>query len=106
MAKLHDEFAFFRELKDLIVVAIAPDPHKAFIVHEDAMFGLRPIVASASAAPAADVVPGLIELHNRRTGLDAGFDTARTLKNPDVVLLVAGGAGYLPQRPTVGYFRP
>ena len=101
VAELHYKLAIFCELENLIVVSIAADPDESFVVHENAVFGLRPIISRSRSSPASNVVSCRIELHDRRTGLYTGLHASRALQDPDIVLLVARSAGNLSQRPAI-----
>src|SRR3954467_30214 len=106
---LHEEFAVRGELEDLVVfVAVAGNPDVAFRVDVDAMFALRPLPAASR--PAAQVVPGGIELGHRRQRLAAamrprsrvlripfiGEQRAGAVDDPDVaVAVVDRDAGHL-----------
>src|SRR5258706_3055239 len=69
---LQQELALLRELEDLVVlVAVARDPDVAFRVDHDAVLALRPFVAGARAAPAAQVLAARVELGHRRQRLAA-----------------------------------
>src|SRR5207302_9629624 len=109
MADLHQELAVLREFQNLIVAkaprvfafAVAADPHVAFVIYEDPMIRIWPVVAFAGAAPVADEVALFIELENRRSGhaalrggrLRRSVDFHRLVSilavhNPDVVLSI------------------
>src|SRR2546430_9736835 len=76
MADLHQELAVLREFQNLIVAkvsrvfafAVAANPHVAFVIYEDPMIRIWPVVAFAGAAPVPDEVALFIELENRRSG--------------------------------------
>src|SRR5439155_23372296 len=52
MANLQQELPLLRELEDLrIAAAISGDPDVVFVVNEDAVFRLRPLVSLTRAAP-------------------------------------------------------
>src|SRR6185295_17799755 len=73
-ADLHQELAVLRELQDVAVVgaAVAADPDVALAVDLQAVVRRRPLVAGTIlAAPAAQEIALLIELHDRRRLLAA-----------------------------------
>src|SRR5207245_2806554 len=94
LADLHQKLARLRELQDHVVVevagcrlafgrrsapsrapgstrrtgrgtAVAANPHIAFVIDEDPVIGLRPIVAFAGTTPVADEIARLVELEHR-----------------------------------------
>jgi hypothetical protein len=68
---LQDELAVFRELENLIVVALPADPYVAAIVYENSVLGFRPVVAVAGPTPAGKISAVLVELEHRRSRLTA-----------------------------------
>src|SRR6185295_18634183 len=58
-----------RELQQVrVVLAVAADPHLVFLIDEQPVFDLWPVVALAGTAPRVNQPAGLIELENRRRG--------------------------------------
>src|SRR5207245_5381224 len=68
LTDLHDELASLGELQDLVIVAVAPDPDKAFRIDINSMLRLRPVVTGPRAAPSLDEFPFRIEFQHRRRG--------------------------------------
>ncbi len=63
LADLHQELAVLGELQDVRVgPAVSANPDVALVVDEDAVIGIRPLVALTRAAPVAQQVAVLIEL--------------------------------------------
>ena len=96
-----------------VLLAVAGDPHVVFVVDEDAVLGIGPVVALPRTTPGLKEIPGLIEFQNRRRRSTAIgrfvaeilvvlVGGARTMDHPDVVVGIDGDAGNLSQNPVVG----
>ena len=82
LAELLQELALARELQEMgVVLAAAGEPHVVLGIHEDAVLGLRPVVALARTAPRTDQRPDLVELENRRRR-DAAVGLGRRVVGP------------------------
>ena len=100
---------FERELQNLrVFIAVAGNPHRVGVVHENTVLALGPLVTRAWSAPRANHVAGLIEDDDRRRR-DAALapgrlllraelaiaQRARALNDPDVSALVHRHARHL-----------
>src|SRR5207245_2633189 len=85
LTDLHDELAGLGELQDLVIVAVAPDPDKAFRIDINSMLRFRPVITRPRAAPSLDEVAFSIEFQHRRRGLRLLFraQRVRPLQHPD-----------------------
>ena len=116
VAHLHQELAVLGELQDLgVFLAVAADPHVAFVVDVDAVIRFRPLVALPRSAPVPDQVARLIELKDRR-GRTAALGDGRlefepsfvvvqparaAMNDPDVVLLIDPHADGPAEQPVI-----
>src|SRR5438552_11436449 len=81
---LNDELAGLGELQDLVIVAVAPDPDKAFRIDINSMLRFRPVITRPRAAPSLDEVAFSIEFQHWRRGLRLLFraQRVRPLQHP------------------------
>ena len=84
LTDLHDELAGLGELQDLVIVAVAPDPDKAFRIDINSMLRFRPVITRPRAAPSLDEVAFSIEFQHWRRGLRLLFraQRVRPLQHP------------------------
>src|SRR6516225_4936862 len=122
LADRHQEFAVVGELHHhAVVLAVAAEPDIAFVVDEHTVLVLRPVIALGGlrSAPRLDHIARLVELDHRGRGVAADrlvatlgalvaiIHRARTLADPDIVVLVHEDAADLPEDPIVRQrFRP
>jgi hypothetical protein len=117
LADLHQKLAFTGELENAaeVFAGNAAHPHIPFAIDIDAMFGLRPIVAAARAAPGANYFTARLELdHGRRRNaalgpwrirgrhLLIGVNRSRAMNYQDVALGCNGQPAHLTDGPFVG----
>ncbi len=116
MADLLEELSVRGEFEDLVVgIVVAGEPDIAVVVDENAVLVLRPFIALARPAPVAQQIALDVEFQYRRRGLAAAArrrrlhrlllvveQGARTMDDPDMIVLVDRDAGDLAENPIVG----
>jgi len=110
MANLQQKLPGVRKLQNVSVLwAVAANPYVVFVVHEHAVFVVRPFIFGRRAAPGLHQIPSHVEFQNRRRRntaiglrrierrvLVVVIQRSRPAGHPDVIVRIDKDAAHLP----------